>query len=97
MHPRDATGRSLTAPAQVIRLLCFSGWIPFWIEGGLVEKDFEQIGEFLRQAVSITVSIQKEHGKLLNDFNKDIENLKDAIEKFAASFEMPRFQMSGMK
>lgn len=64
---------------------------------GLVEKDFEQIVEFLHQGVSITLSIQKEHGKLLNDFNKDIENLKDTVEKFAASFEMPGFQMSGMK
>ena len=44
---------------------------------GLVEKDFEQIGEFLHRAVSITLSIQKEHGKLLKDFNKGLENNKD--------------------
>lgn len=70
---------------------------------GLVEKDFEQIAEFLHQAVIITLSIQKEYGKLLKDFNKglvnnkDIENLKAAVEKFSASFEMPGFQMSEMK
>lgn len=70
---------------------------------GLVEKDFEQIAEFLHQAVTITLSIQKEHGKLLKDFNKglvnnqDIENLKVAVEKFSGSFEMPGFQMSEMK
>ena len=70
---------------------------------GLVEKDFEQIAEFLHQAVNICLSIQKEHGKLLKDFNKglgnnkDIENLKAEVEKFASSFDMPGFQMCAMK
>ena len=70
---------------------------------GLVEKDFEQIAEFLNQAVTITLKIQKEHGKLLKDFNKglvnnkEIEDLKAAVEKFASSFDMPGFQMSAMK
>lgn len=70
---------------------------------GLVEKDFEQIGEFLHRAVSITLKIQKEHGKLLKDFNKglvknnDIEELKADVEKFGGLFDMPGFQMSEMK
>lgn len=70
---------------------------------GLVEKDFEQIAEFLHQAVTITLKVQKEHGKLLKDFNKglvnnkDIEDLKAAVEKFAGSYDMPGFQMSAMK
>lgn len=70
---------------------------------GLVEKDFEQIAEFLHQAVTITLGIQKEHGKLLKDFNKglvnnkDIESLKAEVEKFSASFDMPGFEMSEMK
>lgn len=70
---------------------------------GLVEKDFQQIGEFLHRAVSITLSIQKEHGKLLKDFNKglvnnkDIEALKANVEKFSSSFDMPGFLMSEMK
>lgn len=70
---------------------------------GLVEKDFEQIAEFLHQAVTITLNIQKEHGKLLKDFNKglpnnkEIEALKAAVEKFAASYDMPGFLMSEMK
>ncbi|THU49250.1 hypothetical protein C4D60_Mb06t07580 [Musa balbisiana] len=76
---------------------------PAMTSRGLVEKDFEQIAEFLHQAVTICLSIQKEHGKLLKDFNKglvnnkDIEELKAAVEKFAASFDMPGFQMSAMK
>ena len=70
---------------------------------GLVEKDFEQIAEFLHRAVTITLKIQKEHGKLLKDFNKglvnnkDIEELKVDVEKFSASFEMPGFSVSEMK
>ncbi|XP_068655419.1 serine hydroxymethyltransferase 4 [Aristolochia californica] len=76
---------------------------PAMTSRGLVEKDFEQIGEFLHQAVTFTLNIQKAHGKLLKDFtkglvnNKDIENLKEAVEKFAGSFDMPGFKMSEMK
>lgn len=70
---------------------------------GLVEKDFEMIGEFLSRSVTLTLNIQKEHGKLLKDFNKglvnnkEIEELKADVEKFAASYEMPGFLMSEMK
>lgn len=70
---------------------------------GLVEKDFEQIAEFLHRSVELCLKIQKEHGKLLKDFNKglvcnkDIEELKADVEKFAASFDMPGFKMSEMK
>lgn len=70
---------------------------------GLLEKDFEQIGEFLHRAVALTLEIQKEYGKLLKDFNKglvnnkDIEALKADVEKFAGSFDMPGFKMSEMK
>lgn len=76
---------------------------PAMTSRGLVEKDFEQIGEFLHRAVTITLNIQKEHGKLLKDFNKglvnnkDIEQLKADVEKFSSSFEMPGFSMSEMK
>lgn len=70
---------------------------------GLVEKDFEMIGEFLSRSVTLTLNIQKEHGKLLKDFNKglvnnkEIEELKADVEKFSASYEMPGFLMSAMK
>ncbi|KAL7177179.1 hypothetical protein ACSBR2_030504 [Camellia fascicularis] len=76
---------------------------PAMTSRGLVEKDFEQIGEFLHRSVTITLKIQKEHGKLLKDFNKglvnnkDIEELKADVEKFAGSFDMPGFLMSEMK
>ena len=82
--------------------LLFSG-TPAMTSRGLVEKDFEQIAEFLHQAVTICLNIQKEHGKLLKDFskglvnNKDIENLKVEVEKFALSFDMPGFSLESMK
>ncbi|KAA0033337.1 hypothetical protein IC582_010493 [Cucumis melo] len=76
---------------------------PAMTSRGLVEKDFEQIAEFLHRAVTITLNIQKEYGKLLKDFNKglvnnkEIEELKADVEKFSGSFDMPGFLMSEMK
>ncbi|CAN4107177.1 unnamed protein product [Withania somnifera] len=76
---------------------------PAMTSRGLVEKDFEQIAEFLHRAVTITLNIQKEYGKLLKDFNKglvnnkEIEELKADVEKFSSSFDMPGFKMSEMK
>lgn len=70
---------------------------------GLLEEDFEQIAEFLHRAVTITLKIQTEHGKPLKDFNKglvnnkEIEELKADVEKFASSFDMPGFSVSDMK
>lgn len=76
---------------------------PAMTSRGLVEKDFEQIAEFLHRAVTVTLNIQKEYGKLLKDFNKglvnnkEIEELKADVEKFSSSFDMPGFKMSEMK
>ncbi|XP_051180870.1 serine hydroxymethyltransferase 4 [Lolium perenne] len=76
---------------------------PAMTSRGLVEKDFEQIADFLHQAVTICLNIQKQHGKLLKDFskglvnNKVIENLKVEVEKFSTSFDMPGFTLESMK
>ncbi|GLJ13022.1 hypothetical protein SUGI_0203500 [Cryptomeria japonica] len=76
---------------------------PAMTSRGLKEADFEKIAEFLHQAINITLSIQKEYGKLLKDFNKglannkDMENLKVEVEKFSASFDMPGFDVTTMK
>ncbi|GLJ29523.1 hypothetical protein SUGI_0581920 [Cryptomeria japonica] len=76
---------------------------PAMTSRGLKEADFEKIAEFLHQAINITLSVQKEHGKLLKDFNKglannkDMENLKVEVEKFSASFDMPGFDVTTMK
>ncbi|KAI3877927.1 hypothetical protein MKX03_005722 [Papaver bracteatum] len=45
--------------------------------GGLLEKEFEQIGEYLHQTVQLTLKIQNKHGKLLKDFNKELVNHKE--------------------
>uniref|UniRef100_A0A0E0MLP5 Serine hydroxymethyltransferase n=1 Tax=Oryza punctata TaxID=4537 RepID=A0A0E0MLP5_ORYPU len=76
---------------------------PAMTSRGLVEKDFVQIAEYLHQAVTICLDVQKERGKLLKYFNeglennKDIEDLRAEVEKFATSFEMPGFRVSDMK
>uniref|UniRef100_A0A0A9DKE8 Serine hydroxymethyltransferase n=1 Tax=Arundo donax TaxID=35708 RepID=A0A0A9DKE8_ARUDO len=76
---------------------------PAMTSRGLVDKDFVQIAEYLHRAVTICLNVQEEHGKLLKNFekglvnNKDIENLRLDVEKFATSFEMPGFKVSDMK
>ena len=67
-----------------------------------IQEDFEQIGEFLHQSINITLDIQKEHGKLLKEFNKrlagnkDIENMKSEVEEFSTKFDMPGFDVATM-
>jgi len=40
---------------------------------GLKEADFEKVGDFLEQAVNISLEVQKESGKMLKDFLKGLE------------------------
>ncbi|KAJ7534925.1 hypothetical protein O6H91_12G010400 [Diphasiastrum complanatum] len=76
---------------------------PAMTSRGLKEADFERIADFLGQAIDITLAIQKEHGKLLRDFNKGLENNKDiaslraSVEDFASSFDMPGFDVTAIK
>lgn len=62
--------------------------VPAMTSRGLKEKDLEQIADFLEQAVNITLSVQKEYGKLLKDFNKglvdnkEIAASKEAVESY---------------
>merc|ERR1719183_1787598 len=43
---------------------------PAMTSRGLVEEDFEKIGEYISRAVKITQDIQTTSGKKLNDFKK---------------------------
>ncbi|CAI5958872.1 unnamed protein product [Closterium sp. NIES-64] len=76
---------------------------PAMTSRGLVEKDFEKVGEFLDRAVKISLDIQKEKGKLLRDFLKDLEQnkelqaLKEEVEAFSAGFEMPGFDVASIQ
>ncbi|KAK1276704.1 Serine hydroxymethyltransferase 7 [Acorus gramineus] len=62
---------------------------------GCLESDFETIAEFLLRAAQIASIVQREHGKLQKDFlkglqsNKDIVELRNRVENFAAQFAMP--------
>jgi glycine hydroxymethyltransferase len=69
----------------------------------MVESDFEQIGQFLHEALEITLAIQEKSGPKLKDFlpllekNADIEALKVRVHDFATTFPMPGFDPATMK
>lgn len=62
---------------------------------GFREKDFEQVAEFLHQAVQLCLKIQKDSGKKLADFERALEGrpelatLRDQVRAFALRFPMP--------
>lgn len=76
---------------------------PAMTSRGCLEGDFEMIGEFLFRASQLATSIQREHGKPQKNFlkglqnNRDVDDLRHSIEKFASTFEMPGFDTSSMK
>lgn len=43
---------------------------PAMTSRGLKEADFEQIAEFLHEAMELCKDLQNKHGRLLKDFNK---------------------------
>jgi len=68
---------------------------PAMTSRGLVEADFEKIGEFIAEAVKITEDIQKVSGKKLVDFKRVMNEspgamleLKKEVESFATRFEV---------
>ena len=69
----------------------------------MVESDFEQIADFLHEAIQIALKIQSESGPKLKDFieligtNNDIKALAKRIHAFATQFPMPGFDPKTMK
>uniref|UniRef100_A0A7S3YSH5 Serine hydroxymethyltransferase n=2 Tax=Lotharella globosa TaxID=91324 RepID=A0A7S3YSH5_9EUKA len=59
---------------------------------GLMEKDFEQVGEFVHEGIELAIEIQKEAASSkLKDFvplldNDNVRGLKEEVAKFSASF-----------
>ncbi|KAK8692261.1 hypothetical protein V6N13_075732 [Hibiscus sabdariffa] len=70
---------------------------PAMTSRGCLESDFETIADFLYRAAQITSAVQRDHGKLQKEFlkglhnNKDIIDLRNRVEAFAAQFAMPGF------
>lgn len=62
---------------------------------GCNTQHFQQIADFLLEAIEIAKDIQAEHGKMLKAFNKGMEgnariaDLRGRVEAFAAQLEMP--------
>jgi glycine hydroxymethyltransferase len=75
---------------------------PAMTSRGLVEKDFEQVADFLHQALDICKDVQSKHGKLLKDFNKGLDSnesitkLRADVEGFAGTFQMPGFDVDAI-
>ncbi|XP_058087136.1 serine hydroxymethyltransferase 7-like [Magnolia sinica] len=72
---------------------------PAMTSRGCLEGDFETIADFLLRAAQIASFVQREHGKLRADFlkglqnNKDVVELRNRVETFAAQFALPAFDM----
>lgn len=70
---------------------------PAMTSRGCVESDFEVMADFLRRAVDIAISVQRDHGKHPKSFLKGLENnneiaeLRARAESFASQFAMPGF------
>ncbi|XWS23828.1 hypothetical protein CRYUN_Cryun28dG0048700 [Craigia yunnanensis] len=70
---------------------------PAMTSRGCLESDFETIADFLYRAAQITSAVQRDHGKLQKEFlkclynNKDVVDLRNRVEAFAAQFAMPGF------
>jgi len=72
---------------------------PAMTSRGLKCSDFEQIAEFLHEAMVICQNVQKSHGKPIKEFvkgledNAEITDLCARVEKFASAFTMPGFDL----
>ena len=70
---------------------------------GFKEGEMTQISTFFEKAVKICQDIQRENGIKLVDFmkgipgNNELSVLRDEVEKFAAAFPMPGFDIQSMK
>ena len=64
---------------------------------GCLESDFEAIADFLYRAAQIASAVQRDHVKLQKEFlrgfynKKDVVDLWNRVEAFAAHFAMPGF------
>lgn len=69
----------------------------------MMEKDFEQVGVFLHEALIIALKIQEKSGPKLKDFsamlegNEELMDLKSRINHYVVQFPMPGFDPSEMK
>lgn len=63
----------------------------------MVESDFEQVAQFLHEALQIAFKMQEQSGPKLKEFsallenNAEIEDLRKRVHEFATQFPMPGF------
>jgi glycine hydroxymethyltransferase len=68
-----------------------------------VEADFEQIAQFLHEALEISLRLQEKSGPKLKDFiallpeDAEVKSLRQKVNAFATTFPMPGFDPALMK
>lgn len=69
----------------------------------MVETDFEQIAQFLHEAMLLAIKLQEQSGPKLKDFiallnkNEEAKDLGNRVHAFAVQFPMPGFDPKTMK
>ncbi|KRX26828.1 Serine hydroxymethyltransferase [Trichinella nelsoni] len=76
---------------------------PAMTSRGLQESDFVQIGDFIHEAIQLTLKIQKLAGKTIKDFRAACEendefkklcaDMKARVQSFARNYPMPGFSV----
>ena len=76
---------------------------PAFTSRGANVEQFEQIAEFLHEALQLCIEIQAQSGKMLKDFlaalpgNEKVADLKSRVNAFATALPMPGFKIADMK
>lgn len=119
LKPQDVTGSKFEKTCDAVNITlnknCVPGDRSAVTPGGvrigtpalttrtMVESDFEQIAQFLHEALQITLKIQESTGPKLKDFvpalenNAEIDALRSKVNAFATTFPMPGFDPKEMK
>ena len=69
----------------------------------MMDSDFEQIAEFLHEALKISLRVQETCGPKLKDFvsalevDEEVKVLRQKVNAFATKFPMPGFDPAEMK
>ena len=69
----------------------------------MLEKDFEQIADFLDEVCKAALKMQEKSGPKLKDFvalldgNDELKDIRSRVNAFATGFPMPGFDPKEMK
>lgn len=70
---------------------------------GYLEEDMREVSRYIDEVFKASISIQKEHGKKLKDFNKGLRESKiikeigDEVAEWGSQFDIPGFNADEIK